>query len=190
MRAGATIEQKIASGFNRKCMDHFEGGADPDEYATKYVVDRVDTTAMVWLGTTLGCAECHDHKYDPFTQKEFYRLFAYFNNAPEKGRAVKFGNSPPFIKAPTREHEKKLAELDARVRAAGKRVEALRGETARAQEQWEKSADAGKLPDWSPARGLAAHWPLDGVGALKAPDGNPAFAAGRLGRAADLARSR
>ena len=68
----------------------------------EYVVDRVDTTATVWLGLTLGCARCHDHKYDPFTQKEFYQVFAYFNNVPEKGNALKYGNSPPVIQAPTR----------------------------------------------------------------------------------------
>jgi hypothetical protein len=62
-----------------------EGGADPEEYLNKYVVDRVNTTAAVWLGTTLGCAECHDHKYDPDSQKEFYQFYAFFHNVPEKG---------------------------------------------------------------------------------------------------------
>ena len=66
----------------------------------EYVVDRVDTTATVWLGLTMGCARCHDHKYDPITQKEFYQLFAFFNNVPERGKAIKYGNSPPVLKAP------------------------------------------------------------------------------------------
>src|SRR5207253_9899779 len=85
-----------------------EGGIVPEEYAVEYVADRVETTATVWLGLTFTCCRCHDHKFDPFPQRDFYRLFAYFNNVPEKGRAVKFGNSPPFIPAPTRDQEQRL----------------------------------------------------------------------------------
>ena len=79
----ATLDQRIATGFNRNHRGNAEGGIIPEEYAVEYVVDRVETTATVWLGLTLGCARCHDHKYDPITQKEFYQLFAYFNNVPE-----------------------------------------------------------------------------------------------------------
>ena len=82
----ATLEQKIATGFNRNHRGNGEGGIIPEEYAVEYVVDRVETTATVWLGLTMGCARCHDHKYDPISQKEFYQVFAYFNNVPEHGR--------------------------------------------------------------------------------------------------------
>ena len=92
---GATLDQKIATGFNRNHRGNAEGGIIPEEYAVEYVVDRVETTATVWLGLTIGCARCHDHKFDPITQNEFYRLFAFFNNVPENGRAIKYGNSPP-----------------------------------------------------------------------------------------------
>ena len=71
MLPNATLDQKIATGFNRNHRGNGEGGIIPEEYAVEYVVDRVDTTATVWMGLTLGCARCHDHKYDPFTQKEF-----------------------------------------------------------------------------------------------------------------------
>ncbi len=98
----ATLDQKIATGFNRNHRGNGEGGIIPEEYAVEYVVDRVETTATVWLGLTLGCGRCHDHKFDPISQKEFYRVFAFFNNVPEQGRAIKYGNSPPFIPAPTR----------------------------------------------------------------------------------------
>src|SRR5438128_7477116 len=91
----STLAQKIATGFNRNHRGNGEGGIIPEEYAVAYVVDRVDTTSTVFLGLTLGCARCHDHKYDPFTQKEFYQLFAYFNNIPERGNANKYGNSAP-----------------------------------------------------------------------------------------------
>ena len=76
-----------------------EGGADPAEYLAKYIVDRVSTTAVVWLGTTMGCAECHDHKYDPISQKEFYQLYAFFHNVPEKGLdGIRDGNPAPIIR--------------------------------------------------------------------------------------------
>ena len=69
-------------------------------FAWKYVADRAETTATVWLGLTIGCARCHDHKYDPITQKEFYQFFAFFNNTPDRGFVYNFGNEPPFIHAP------------------------------------------------------------------------------------------
>ena len=105
----ATLEQKLATGFNRNHRGNGEGGIIPEEYAVEYVVDRVDTTSTVWLGLTMGCARCHDHKYDPITQKEYYQLFAYFNNVPEKGHANKYGNSPPVIKTPTSQQKLELS---------------------------------------------------------------------------------
>ena len=120
-----TLEQRIATGFNRNHRGNSEGGVIPEEYAVEYVVDRVDTTSTVWLGLAVGCARCHDHKYDPLTQKEFYRLFAYFNNVPEKGKAIKYGNSPPYIQTPTREQKKKLDQLTAIAEAKSKRFHDL-----------------------------------------------------------------
>ena len=66
-------------------MINFEGGAIPEEYLTAYIIDRVNTTGTVWLGLTVGCCQCHDHKFDPITQKEYYSLFAFFHNVPENG---------------------------------------------------------------------------------------------------------
>ncbi|MDB4802525.1 PSD1 and planctomycete cytochrome C domain-containing protein [bacterium] len=80
-----TLEQKIATGFHRNTLRNTEAGVDLELYRTKEVVDRVNTTGMVWLGLTLGCAECHDHKHDPVSQKEFYELYAFFNNADAVG---------------------------------------------------------------------------------------------------------
>lgn len=107
----ATVEQRIASGFHRNVMVNFEGGADPDEYLTKYIVDRVNTTGTVWLGSSLACAECHDHKYDPFTQREFYQLYAFFHNVPEKGLDGEKTNPKPSLKVPRPEQESRLREL-------------------------------------------------------------------------------
>ena len=94
----ATVEQKIASGFNRNHMINFEGGAVPEEYQTAYVIDRVSTTSTVWLGLTVGCAQCHDHKFDPIAQKEFYRLYALFNKLPERGLDGNTGNAEPMVR--------------------------------------------------------------------------------------------
>ncbi len=80
----AGVAEQTATGFHRQTLTNTEGGTDQEEFRCKATVDRVSTTAAVWLGVTLGCAECHTHKYDPFTQREFYQLFAFFNNASEK----------------------------------------------------------------------------------------------------------
>lgn len=105
-----TTEQKIATGFHRNEMTTSEGGALPEEYSVKYVVGRVDTTARVWLGTSLACAECHDHKYDPISQEDYYRFFAYFNNVPEDGldRGI---NPRPRLSLKTEAQEKRIQTL-------------------------------------------------------------------------------
>lgn len=90
----ATFEQKLATGFHRNTMFNEEGGIDQEEFRTKAVVDRVNTTMTTWMGTTMGCAECHDHKYDPFTQAEFYQLYAFFNNVPELGGGTNQSRAP------------------------------------------------------------------------------------------------
>ena len=117
MLPNATLEQRIATGFNRNHRGNTEDGIVPEEYAVEYVVDRVETTSAALLGVTMGCARCHNHKYDPFTQRDFYRMFAYFNNVPENGRAMKYGNSPPYVLAPTREQRVSLEALDAKLAA-------------------------------------------------------------------------
>jgi len=181
-----TLDQRIATGFNRNHRGNSEGGIVPEEYAVEYVADRVETTATVWLGLTFTCARCHDHKFDPFTQKEFYRLFAFFNNLPEKGRAIKIGNSPPYIKAPTRDQERRLNELDRSVRDAEERIVQLSGPAAQALARWEDSARPHTLGTWTPDRGLAAHWTMDDARGLTARDGSLTLTHGRMGWALDL----
>ncbi len=113
---GASLSQRIASGFNRNHMINIETGAVPEEYHTAYVVDRVNTTGTVWLGLTLGCAQCHDHKFDPIRQKEYFGIFAFFNNLPENGIDGAKGNAAPFVKLPTTEQQAELDRLAAAVR--------------------------------------------------------------------------
>src|SRR5207248_260608 len=114
----STLEQKIATGFNRNHRITLEGGVIPEEFRVEYVLDRVETTATVWLGLTMGCARCHDHKYDPITQKEFYKFFAFFNNVPENGIDGDKLNSVPLIPAPLEPARAQLAELNAKAAAA------------------------------------------------------------------------
>ncbi|MCC6292339.1 MAG: DUF1553 domain-containing protein [Bryobacterales bacterium] len=142
----ATLSQRIATGFQRNHRGNGEGGIVPEEYLAEYAADRVETMATVWLGSTIGCARCHDHKYDPFTQKEFYQLFSYFSNIPERGRYFKFGNTPPLTPAPTPDDETKLAAVEARLASAER-------EWARLQ-----PAAAGALPPaWTATRDILFH---------------------------------
>ena len=96
----ATLRQQIATGFGRNHRINSEDGSIPEEWRTENVVDRVDTFGTLLLGLTIGCARCHDHKYDPISQREYYQLFAYFNNIAEWGVGPNNGNSPPFIEVP------------------------------------------------------------------------------------------
>ena len=95
-----TFDQIIATGFNRNHRINDEGGVIAAEYAVEYVVDRIDTTCTTWLGLTMGCVRCHDHKYDPFTMDDFYSLFAAFNNVPEKGKDGRRGYAEPTMDYP------------------------------------------------------------------------------------------
>lgn len=121
----STREQRLATGFHRNHMLNGEGGRIAEESRIDYVVDRVDTTATVWMGLTLGCARCHDHKYDPFTQREYYSLFAYYNNLPETGAVDRGGNANPVMLLPTPEQEKRRVELDDAIKAAQDKLNAL-----------------------------------------------------------------
>ena len=188
----ATRAQRLATGFNRNHRGNAEGGIVPEEYAVEYVVDRVDTTATVWLGLTLGCARCHDHKYDPVTQREFYELFAFFNNVPERGRAVKIGNSPPMLTAPTDAQDQELAKLEHQLAAAETRLRELEPQIVAAQSAWEKTLAAAPVRPWTVTNGLQARFELAGKLAdefgtnapAKFESGEPAFAPGPRGAAA------
>lgn len=157
-----TLNRWIASGFNRNHRGNSEGGVDPEEYQVEYVVDRVDTTATVWLGLTMGCARCHDHKYDPISQREFYEFFACFNNIPENGRALKEGNSPPYIKAPTPGQYAQLQDLRREISELEQRWQKDKAARVDAQSRWETALKSQTSSDWQPSLGLTAHFALDG----------------------------
>jgi len=134
----ATLDQKVASGFNRNHMINFEGGAVPEEYLTAYIVDRVNTTATVWMGLTLGCAQCHDHKYDPFSQKEYYQLYAFFHNLPEKGLDGKQGNAAPVLRMATQEEDRVVAAAGRIIRESDTALRGPLPAADKAQAAWEK----------------------------------------------------
>jgi hypothetical protein len=155
----AALSQKIATAFHRNHRTSAEGGIVDEEFRVEYVADRVDTTGTVWMGLTVGCARCHDHKYDPITQKEYYQLFAFFNNVPEKGFVYNFGNEEPYIKAPLPEQQRRLDELDRQAAEAEAKVRSLEGKTARAQRKWERRL---KPLAWELTAGQVYHNPLEG----------------------------
>ena len=192
----ATLDQRIATGFNRNHRGNAEGGIIPEEYQVEYVVDRVDTTATVWLGLTMGCARCHDHKYDPIRQREFYEVFAHFNNIPESGRAIKEGNSPPLIQAPLPEQQARLHEFDRKIDEVERRVADFDERLTALRNLWEadlssrkSAADAGDA--WNISDGLVAHFGFDGNLRERVRDkdadaigGKPDFPPGAVGSAA------
>lgn len=143
-----TLSQQVASGFNRNHMINFEGGAIPEEYQTAYVIDRVNTTGTVWLGLTIGCAQCHDHKFDPVSQKEYYQLYAFFNNLPENGLDGRKGNAEPMIPVPSLDQ---AATLDSQSRAISDLEQRLKGPLPSVdaqQTQWERSLSEAIATDW------------------------------------------
>jgi mono/diheme cytochrome c family protein len=152
-----TLDQRIATAFNRNHRTNSEGGIVPEEFRVEYVVDRAATTSTVWLGLTMGCARCHDHKYDPITQKDFYSFYAFFNHVPEKGLVYNFGNDEPNIKAPTPAQQLTLRQLDHEVAAAQKAWTTLAPRIAKAQRQWEKTVRKAGTPDWNVTDGLVFH---------------------------------
>jgi hypothetical protein len=117
----ATVEQKIASGFNRNHLLNGEGGAIAEEQRFNTLFDRVDTTSTTWLGLTMACAQCHDHKYDPLTRADYYGLLDAFNRVPETGVPTRYSSriraAPPVLELPTAENTARLAELEAAMKS-------------------------------------------------------------------------
>lgn len=160
---GSTRAQKIASGFNRLGMMSAEGGVQDREYLAKYAAERVRTLSGAWLGATIGCAECHDHKFDPYTTRDFYRLEACFADLKEQGfyhEGFGKGDWGPSLRLPSAAQQQQLDRLDAELAAVRKTAEAVSDAAlAPAREQWELRTLAyeawGKLA-WQNPRPIAA----------------------------------
>ena len=191
-----TQSQRIATGFVRNNMTNDEGGADPDEYLNKYVVDRVNTVGAVWLGLTVGCTECHSHKYDPLTTKEFYQMYAFFHNVPEKGLdRIRTDNPPPRLPVPTSEQALQFVEADFRLKDAEKTLADRSNELGETQEKWELELNAKPHPN-SNLQGLLATLSFDDSLNVTSASTNtsskivnaekPEFLEGRIGKALKL----
>jgi hypothetical protein len=147
----ATIEQRLASAYNRLNRTSAEGGLQPKEYLAKYGADRVRTTVAVWMGSTLGCAECHDHKFDPFTSRDFYSMKAFFADIKETGLVPDRGKNAwgSLLKMPTPEQQKRQEELKEEIAAAKAKLAAKMESLEPRRVEWEKQLlarqEAGEL---------------------------------------------
>lgn len=146
----ATFEQKLATGFLRNHMINGEGGRIAEENRVDYVMDMTETTGTVWLGLTMNCCRCHDHKFDPLMQRDYYSLSAFFNQTPVDGGG---GNpqTPPVLEAPSNEQRQQAAEIESQLAEINPRLKALAKELAASQEQWEKDTLASSSESaWQP----------------------------------------
>ena len=160
-------DQILATAFNRHHMQTEEGGSVEEEFRVAYVVDRVNTFGTAFLGMTFDCSRCHDHKYDPISQKEFYQLFSFFNNIDESGQTSHFTDSmpvPTLLLAST-EEDRQLADLRSRIGAAEAQLAALKPHLRPAFDNWMK-----ELPEALPVRGLAASFSFEEITDGTAPN--------------------
>lgn len=128
----ATLEQRIATGFHRNTMVNTEGGTDDEEFRVAALFDRVNTTFTVWQGTTMACAQCHTHKYDPFTQKEYYQALAILNQTTDGGK-----NNNPQLQLPTPEQEARQSGINAKIEPLQKQLDTQTPELDEMQRSWE-----------------------------------------------------
>jgi hypothetical protein len=156
----ATLSQQIATGFLRNNMVNDEVGAIPEEFLAEYAIDRVHTVGTTWLGQTWSCARCHDHKYEPVSQREFYRLFAFFNSLEEPAILVKGSPLQPSLEAPAREQQARLEQIDARLATINRALAAREEDAADDQLRWEAQAKTIDLK--APPGDAAVDLPLDG----------------------------
>jgi hypothetical protein len=158
---GRTLDQVVASGFNRCNITTNEGGAISEEYLVLYDRDRTETTAQVWLGMTAGCAVCHDHKFDPFSQRDFYSLAAFFNNTTQNAMDGNIKDTPPTLLVPRTEDRPRWEQVSREETDLRRQIEA-RKKSGRAEfEKWLAGAKAESVAAQVPADGLRLHVKLN-----------------------------
>ncbi|MEM7783895.1 MAG: DUF1553 domain-containing protein [Planctomycetota bacterium] len=132
----ATLEDQIASGFNRNNASTDEGGAIAEEFRVEYAVDRVKTTSMVWMGLSMECAQCHDHKYDPISQEDYYRFFAFFNQAADPGMQTRRGNQSPIVNVMDEAKLAQVPTIQSKMDGLTEELEQLKQDQKPASLQW------------------------------------------------------
>lgn len=181
-----TPDQILATGFNRNHRYDKGSGTIQAESIFENATDRLETTATVWLGLTVGCARCHDHKFDPISSREYYEMLAFFDKVPENGQAILF-NSHPRMKTPTLEQQERLAELGFKIAAAERNLEALQDQAKAAQREWEKGATRESVQGELLSRGLVDVFHLDRPEAKgKVKNGPVKFVKGIKGKAMEF----
>lgn len=153
-----TPEQRIATGFNRCNITTNEGGSIPEEVAVSYTRDRTETVAQVFLGATAGCAVCHDHKFDPLTQRGFYQLSAFFNNTVQNALDGNVKDTPPVIPVPMAKDRSRFEALPGELARARGQAEARKTAARPDFERWLAAPD---VPAAIPSMGLRFHAPLN-----------------------------
>jgi mono/diheme cytochrome c family protein len=155
-----TLDQKIATGFNRCNITTSEGGAINEEYLVLYARDRTETVNQVWMGLTAGCAVCHDHKFDPISQRDFYSMSAFFNNTTQAAMDGNVQNTPPIIPVPRAEDRPRLAALTKDIAAAQAKLDSRKVSAKADYDTWLKAAKPVDFKNHLSSAGLVFHAPL------------------------------
>lgn len=155
-----TLDQRVATGFNRCNITTNEGGAIDEEYKVLYTRDRTETASAVFLGSTLNCCVCHNHKFDPFTQKDFYSMSAFFNNTTQNAMDGNIKDTPPVLAVPLENDRERWKTIKDEIETAKKQVEARKQSSRPEFEAWLKGAETGKIAATIPNDGLKFHFPL------------------------------
>lgn len=160
----ATRQQYMATAFNRHHRQTEEGGSIEEEFRTEYVADRAQTTATAFLGLTMECARCHDHKYDPISQKDYYAFTGFFNQIDESGQTSFFTDAVPVptMLLSSEEEEAELDRLNHEIRNKVKALDSLQSTERPAYTAWLQTLSRGSIPEL-PVQGLVAHLPLDQI---------------------------
>ncbi len=157
----ATQEQKLASGFNRNHLQSQEGGIVSEEYRVEYVADRANTLGKAFMGLTIECARCHDHKYDPISQAEYYSLYAFFNSINETGQIPYMGEASPTVILTDEEVDQQLAFVQEKMREQEKETDPQQDHYQTSFAQWLEEAKANPAARAVVLPQEAGHYPLD-----------------------------